>query len=46
MLLTGNLDGMDLFVPNLTVMRIPDGPHWVIHEKPQLVNQYIREFMQ
>jgi pimeloyl-ACP methyl ester carboxylesterase len=44
-LLTGNLDGMDKFVPNLTVKRIPDGSHWVIHEKPDLVNQYIREFI-
>jgi pimeloyl-ACP methyl ester carboxylesterase len=44
-LLTGNLDGMDKFVPNLTVKRIPDGSHWVIHEKPELVNGYIREFI-
>jgi epoxide hydrolase 4 len=45
-LLTGNLDGMDKFVPDLTVKRIPDGSHWVIHEKPELVNEYIREFIQ
>jgi pimeloyl-ACP methyl ester carboxylesterase len=44
-LLTGNLDGMDKFVPNLTVERIPDGSHWVIHEKPELVNEYIRGFI-
>jgi epoxide hydrolase 4 len=44
-LLTGNLDGMDNFVPNLTVKRIPDGSHWVIHEKPELVNEYIRGFI-
>ena len=45
-LLTGNLDGIDQFVPNLTVKRIPDGSHWVIHERPALVNGYIREFIQ
>ncbi len=44
-LLTGNLDGLDKFVPNLTIKRIPDGTHWVIHEKPELINSYIREFM-
>lgn len=44
-LLTGNLDGMDKFVPNLTIKRIPDGSHWVIHEKPALVNSYIREYL-
>jgi epoxide hydrolase 4 len=44
-LLTGNLNGLDKFVPKLTIKRIPDGTHWVIHEQPALVNQYIREFI-
>ena len=44
-LLTGNLDGLDKYVPNLTIKRIPDGTHWVIHEKPALVNGYMREFV-
>jgi pimeloyl-ACP methyl ester carboxylesterase len=44
-LLTGNLDGLEEFVPHLTVKRIPDGTHWVIHEKPAEVNGYIREFL-
>jgi len=45
-LLTGNLEGLDEFVPKLTVKRIPDGSHWVIHEKPDLVNAYIRDFIE
>jgi len=40
-----NLEGLDRFVPDLTVKRIPDGSHWVIHEKPAEVNGYIREFV-
>lgn len=44
-LLTGNLVGLDKYVPSLTIKRIPEGTHWVIHEKPALVNQYIREFI-
>jgi pimeloyl-ACP methyl ester carboxylesterase len=44
-LLTGNLEGLEKYVPNLTIKRIPDGSHWVIHEKPALVNSYIREFI-
>ena len=44
-LLTGNLEGLEKYVPNLTVKRIPDGSHWVIHEHPALVNAYIREFI-
>jgi len=44
-LLTSNLDGLDQFVPQLTIKRIPEGTHWVIHEKPAEVNGYIREFI-
>jgi pimeloyl-ACP methyl ester carboxylesterase len=44
-LLTKNLDGLDQFVPQLTIKRVPDGSHWVIHEKPAEVNGYIRDFI-
>jgi epoxide hydrolase 4 len=44
-LLTGNLDGLDQFVPQLTIKRIPDGTHWVIHDKADEVNADIREFI-
>ena len=44
-LLTGNLEGLDKFVPNLTIKRIANGTHWVIHEQPALINEYIREFI-
>jgi pimeloyl-ACP methyl ester carboxylesterase len=45
-LVIGNLEGLDKYVPNLTIKRIPDGSHWVVHEKPELVNSYIREFIE
>lgn len=44
-LLTQNLDGLDKFVPQLTIKRIPDGSHWVIHEKRDEVNAAIRDFV-
>ena len=44
-LLLGNLEGLNDYVPNLTIKRIEDGSHWVVHEQPKLVNQYIREFI-
>jgi pimeloyl-ACP methyl ester carboxylesterase len=44
-LLTGNLNGLDRYVRNLRVERIPDGTHWVVHEKPALVNSLIRSFL-
>jgi pimeloyl-ACP methyl ester carboxylesterase len=44
-LLTSLLDGLEQFVPNLTVKRFPEGSHWVIHEQPQKVIASIREFI-
>ncbi len=44
-LLTGNLEGLDQYVKPLTIKRVPDGSHWVVHEKPALVIQLIRDFL-
>ena len=44
-LLTGNLDGLDEFVPDLTVVRVPDASHWILHEQPDRVNAAIRSFI-
>jgi epoxide hydrolase 4 len=44
-LMASNLDGLDALVPDLTVRRIPDGTHWVIHEQPKVVMGHMRAFM-
>ncbi len=44
-LLPGNLQGLEDFVPRLTIKRIADASHLVVHEKTELVNTYIREFL-
>jgi pimeloyl-ACP methyl ester carboxylesterase len=44
-LLTGNLTGLEEYVADLTVERIPDGSHWISHEQPDRVNQLIRDFI-
>lgn len=44
-LLTGNLEGMTDCVEHLTVERIPDASHWVVHEQPETVNGLIRRFI-
>lgn len=44
-LLTGNLDGLEDVVSHLTLRRIPDATHWVVHEKPDLVHAYMRDFL-
>jgi pimeloyl-ACP methyl ester carboxylesterase len=40
-----NLDGLEQYVPDLTVQRIADGTHWVIHEQPAAVIGHIRDFI-
>jgi pimeloyl-ACP methyl ester carboxylesterase len=40
-----NLDGLEEYVPDLTIRRIPEGTHWVIHEQPGAVAGHIREFL-
>lgn len=44
-LLTGLIDGLEEYVPQLTLRRIPDATHWVLAEQPEMVNRYIREFL-
>jgi pimeloyl-ACP methyl ester carboxylesterase len=44
-LLTGNLNGLEEFVPHLRVERIPEGTHWVIHEQPERINALLRAFL-
>jgi pimeloyl-ACP methyl ester carboxylesterase len=44
-LTTHNLEGLDEFVPELTIKKIPEGTHWIINEQPDKVNSLIREFI-
>jgi len=44
-LLTGNLEGLDQFVKPLKIERVPEGSHWVVHEKPAVVIERIRTFL-
>jgi len=43
-LLTGNLEGLDKYVKDLSIKRIPEATHWVQHEKPEQVSQTITDF--
>lgn len=38
--------GTDDYVSNLEIRYLPDASHWVQQEKPQRVNDYMREFLQ
>lgn len=37
--------GTEAYVRNLTVKYIPNCSHWVQQEQPQLVNRYMRDFI-
>ena len=44
-LLPGNLDGLDRYAEKLTVQRVPDASHWIVHERPTVVNAAIEAFI-
>jgi len=37
----GLVDGLEDYVPDLQLHRIPDGSHWLLHEQPEVVRQII-----
>nr|WP_262507625.1 alpha/beta hydrolase [Hymenobacter arizonensis] len=43
--LPSNLTGLEQYVPELTIQRIANGTHWVLHEQPARVNKYIHDFI-
>ncbi|MBM3149932.1 MAG: alpha/beta hydrolase [Chloroflexi bacterium] len=45
-LLKGNLEGLDEWVSDLTIERVAEGSHWVVHERTELVNRLMREFIE
>lgn len=39
------LAGLDAFAPDLTITRIADASHWILHEQPKAVAAAIRRFV-
>ena len=44
-LTTYNLDGLDEYIPDLKIERIPEGSHWIVNEQSSNVNLLIRNFL-
>jgi pimeloyl-ACP methyl ester carboxylesterase len=40
------LEGLELFVDRLEIVRVAQGSHWVVHEEPELVCALIRGFLE
>jgi pimeloyl-ACP methyl ester carboxylesterase len=42
----GLVHGLEDYIPDLTLQRIADGSHWLVHEQPALVAQSLLAFLQ
>jgi epoxide hydrolase 4 len=38
-------EGLDAWVPDVRVHRVPDAGHWIQHERPELVNELLLDFL-
>lgn len=39
------IDGLDGYIPQLTLHRVKGASHWIVHEQPQLVARYLGDFL-
>lgn len=44
-LTTALVDDLERVCPDLRIVRIPEGSHWIAHEQPERVNALMREFL-
>jgi pimeloyl-ACP methyl ester carboxylesterase len=39
------VDGLEAWIPRLTLERVEGASHWIIHERPQFVADRLERFM-
>ncbi len=39
------IDGLDAYIPRLTLKTVADASHWIVHEQPALVMRLLGEFL-
>ena len=44
-LLPALLDGLECWVPELDLIRVPGASHWIVHERPELVAQQVARLL-
>jgi len=44
-LLPSLLEGLDDYVPDMTLHRVDDATHWIVHEQPDRVAGYLQDFL-
>jgi epoxide hydrolase 4 len=40
------VDGLEEYIADLQLHRVPDATHWIVHEQPQLVIAHLQRFLQ
>lgn len=40
------LDGLEAYVPRMTLVKVPGATHWIIHERPDFVMERLAAFLQ
>ena len=44
-LLPALIDGLEDYIPQMELHRIPNATHWIVHEQPALVADYLQVFL-
>ena len=39
------IDGLEEYVPDLTLHKVPGATHWIIHEQPALIQKHLSDFL-
>lgn len=39
------VDGLEAYIPQLTLERVPEATHWIVHEQPQRVIMALQQFL-
>jgi len=39
------VDGLDDYIPQLTLVRVPGATHWIVHERPQFIAAQLEAFL-
>ena len=39
------IEGLEAYIPQLTLQRVPDATHWIVHEQPQRVIAALQQFL-
>ena len=44
-LLPALIDGLEDYIPHMELHRIQKATHWIVHEQPALVVDYLQKFL-